>query len=123
MRPTGASQLGVATCAFVLLMFAGGGSALNAPGTSTTASSWTVYHGNPQGTGVAPSASSVILSSRAWTSPTLDGQLYGEPLVSDGRVFVASENDTVYALSAATGRVGVVSPSGHTGALVGVAMR
>jgi outer membrane protein assembly factor BamB len=105
MRPIGVTQLGVATCAFVLLMFAGGGSALNAQGTSTTASSWTVYHGNPQGTGVAPSVSSVILSSRAWTSPTLDGQIYGEPLVSGGRIFVATENDTVYALSVTTGGV------------------
>jgi outer membrane protein assembly factor BamB len=115
MRPIGVTQLGVATCAFVLLMFAGGGSALNAQGTSTTASSWTVYHGNPQGTGVAPSVSSVILSSRAWTSPTLDGQLYGEPLVSGGRIFVATENDTVYALSVTTG--GVVW-SAHLGTAV-----
>jgi outer membrane protein assembly factor BamB len=105
MRPIGVTQLGLATCAFVLLMFAGGGSALNAQGTSTTAASWTVYHGNPLGTGVAPSGSSVILSSRAWTSPTLDGQLYGEPLAFGGHVFVASENDTVYALSAASGAV------------------
>ena len=35
----------------------------------------------------------------------LDGQLYGEPLVSSGDVFVATENDTVYALSTSTGRV------------------
>ena len=34
--------------------------------------------------------------------PGLDGALYGEPLASDGRVFVATENDTVYALSAPT---------------------
>jgi outer membrane protein assembly factor BamB len=112
MGPIGVTRLGVATCAFVLLMFAGGGSALNAQGTTTTASSWTVYHGNPQGTGIAPSASSVILSSRAWTSPTLDGQIYGEPLAFDGHVFVASENDTVYALSAASG---VVVWSAHLG--------
>ncbi|HEX4163085.1 MAG TPA: PQQ-binding-like beta-propeller repeat protein [Acidimicrobiales bacterium] len=105
MRPIGVTRLGIATCAFVLLMFAGGGSALNAQGTSTMVSSWTVYHGNPQGTGVAPSVSSVILSPRAWASPTLDGQIYGEPLAFDGLVFVASENDTVYALSAASGAV------------------
>jgi outer membrane protein assembly factor BamB len=35
----------------------------------------------------------------------LDGQLYGEPLVSSGDVFVATENDTVYALSTSNGRV------------------
>jgi outer membrane protein assembly factor BamB len=69
------------------------------------AGTWTVYHGDPQGHGSAASVTSVDVKARAWTSPTLDGQVYGEPLVLDGRVFVASESDTVYALSAATGRV------------------
>ena len=73
-----------------------------AAGSGTT---WTVYHGDARGDGVAPSVSSVNLSSRAWTSPVLDGQLYGEPLSAAGRVFVATENDTVYALSAANGAV------------------
>jgi outer membrane protein assembly factor BamB len=41
----------------------------------------------------------------AWTSPALDGPVYGEPLVFRGQVFVATENDTVYALSAADGTV------------------
>jgi polyvinyl alcohol dehydrogenase (cytochrome) len=66
---------------------------------------WTVYHGDPAGSGVARPVPAVDTSARAWTSPTLDGQLYGEPLVSGGRVYVATENDTVYALSAATGAV------------------
>ena len=35
----------------------------------------------------------------------LDGEIYGEPLVSSGRVYVATEDDTVYELSAATGAV------------------
>ena len=43
--------------------------------------------------------------TRAWTSPALDGTLYGEPLVSSGHVYVATEDDTVYELSAATGAV------------------
>ncbi len=41
----------------------------------------------------------------AWTSPRLDGAVYGEPLIFDGQVLVATENDTVYDLSAATGTV------------------
>ena len=45
------------------------------------------------------------VASPAWTSPALDGQLYGEPLVSGGRIYVATENDTVDALSASTGAV------------------
>ena len=48
---------------------------------------------------------SVDVASPAWTSTTFDGALYGEPLVFGGRVFVATENDTVYALSAANGTV------------------
>jgi outer membrane protein assembly factor BamB len=74
--------------------------------TGTPPGSWTVYHRDALGDGVAPSdVASVHLSSPAWRSPVLDGQLYGEPLVLGGRVYVATENDTVYALSAATGAV------------------
>ena len=54
---------------------------------------------------MASSVTSVDVASPAWTSTTFDGALYGEPLVSGGRVFVATENDTVYALSAANGTV------------------
>ncbi len=86
-----------------------------APGSS---SSWTVYHGSPDGDGDALSPARVDVSSRAWTSPALDGTLYTEPLVLGDRVFVATENDTVYALSSVTGavlwstHVGTAVPSG-----------
>jgi polyvinyl alcohol dehydrogenase (cytochrome) len=56
---------------------------------------------------------SVDTSTQVWTSPTLDGQIYGEPLVYAGRVYVATENDTVYALSAATGAVAWSAHLGH----------
>jgi outer membrane protein assembly factor BamB len=79
---------------------------VTSPATAATAGeAWTVYHGSPQGDGVAATITSVNLSSRAWTSTSLDGELYGEPLSTGGRVFVATENDTVYALSARTGAV------------------
>jgi outer membrane protein assembly factor BamB len=64
-----------------------------------------VYHGDPAGSGVSAAAGRVDTGSRAWTSAALDGEIYGEPLVSAGRVYVATENNTVYALSAATGAV------------------
>jgi outer membrane protein assembly factor BamB len=67
--------------------------------------SWTVYHDDPAGSGVAAGVGSVDTATRAWTSPTLKGQLYGEPLVLGDLVYVATENDTVYALSAATGAI------------------
>ena len=68
-------------------------------------SSWPVYHGDPAGTGTAAPVSAVRTAAPVWASPVVDGQIYGEPLVSAGRVYVATENDTVYALSAATGAV------------------
>ncbi len=74
------------------------------PDAASVANSWTVYHGNPSGSGDATSVASVKTTSRAWTSPHL-GQLYGEPLAYSGNVYVATENDVVYALSAATGAV------------------
>src|ERR1700722_10789428 len=98
----------VAGLTAALWMTAGGpGGALSFPNASSSPGpgSWTVYHGDPAGTGTAASAGRVDTASRAWTSPALDGQLYGEPLVSAGRGYVGPENDTVYALSAASGKV------------------
>ena len=64
-----------------------------------------MYHGDPAGEGVAPLVTAVGTKAPVWTSPAVDGQIYGEPLGYAGHVFVATENDTVYALSAATGAV------------------
>ena len=80
--------------------------------------SWTVYHGNPLGSGADTSGVSFSSATNAWTSPVLDGQVYGEPLEATGRVYVATENDTIYALAADTGavlwssHVGTPVPSG-----------
>ena len=68
-------------------------------------SDWTVYHGDPAGSGLSLSVKWVDTAHATWMSPALDGQLYGEPLVFSHNVYVATENDTVYALSSATGRV------------------
>ena len=72
---------------------------------STTAGSWTVYHGNALGTGLSTAFTSVDTSRRVWTSPVLDGQLYGQPVAWANDVYVATQNDTVYALSSSAGRV------------------
>jgi hypothetical protein len=80
---------------------------------------WTVYHGNALGSGADTSGVSFSPATHAWTSPSLDGQLFGEPLEVGGRVFVATENDKVYALAANTGavlwesNVGVPVPSSY----------
>lgn len=72
---------------------------------AVAASDWTTFDHDPQRTGVDSSGNSFSPAAPAWTSPVLDGQLYGQPLIAGGRVFVATENDTVYALAADSGQV------------------
>ena len=72
---------------------------------SAVASDWTTFDQNAGRTGVDASGNSFASATQAWTSPTVDGQLYGQPLVYSGRVFAATENDTVYALAADSGQV------------------
>jgi outer membrane protein assembly factor BamB len=77
-----------------------------AGGASTSStSSWTVYHGDAEGSGDSTALSAVNTARRAWTSPSLVGQLYGEPLVYSNRVFVATEENLVYSLSATNGKI------------------
>ena len=75
------------------------------PAASGFGSNWTTYHGNAEATGAVAANTKLVPSRRAWTSPVLDGQLYGEPLVADGRVVAATENDTVYVMAANSGRI------------------
>jgi hypothetical protein len=111
----------------LLVLAAGSTGAIGAVGASgasgatphvDSTTSWTVYHGDPLGSGVDTSGVSFTSATTAWSSPVLDGQVYGEPLEATGRVYVATENDTVYALAANTGavvwssHVGTPVPSG-----------
>ncbi len=68
-------------------------------------SNWTTYHGDAEATGVQDAHTKLRPSRRAWASSVLDGQLYGEPLVADGRVVAATENNTVYVMAARSGRI------------------
>ena len=66
---------------------------------------WPTYHGNAARTGQS-SGFPILRGSlvTAWAT-TLDGAVYGQPLGLDGRVIVATEGDSVYALAPANGRV------------------
>jgi outer membrane protein assembly factor BamB len=75
------------------------------PQTSGFGTDWTTYHGDAEATGVQSAQTKLLPSRQAWTSPALDGQLYGEPLVADGRIVAATENDTVYAMAADSGHI------------------
>ena len=96
---------------------------------------WTVFDGSPlhSGDGVGVSRPAGTLQRRWVTSP-LDGAIYGQPMVAGGCLYVATEDDSVYALDASTGALrwhvhlaspvtgglpcGDISPSGITGAPV-----
>jgi polyvinyl alcohol dehydrogenase (cytochrome) len=102
----------IAASATLLLVLVWGSSAFGFTASASASASvqpadpsWTVYHGDPAGIGVAADVSSVDVASPAWTSPGLDGALYGEPVASQGQIFVATENDTVYALSGTDGAI------------------
>ncbi|HKW72623.1 MAG TPA: PQQ-binding-like beta-propeller repeat protein [Candidatus Dormibacteraeota bacterium] len=66
--------------------------------------SWTVYHRDNAHTGFDSSQSTVTGIGAGWTT-ALDGQTYVEPLIYNGFVYVATLNNTVYALHQADGTV------------------
>jgi outer membrane protein assembly factor BamB len=68
------------------------------------AANWATYHGNLARTGVDTSSPPLGNVRRTWTRQ-LDGPVYGEPLAVGRRVYVATENNTVYALSARNGGI------------------
>jgi outer membrane protein assembly factor BamB len=92
--------------AVVAVVFAPGTAAqARARHAGPAATNWTTYHANALESGIAPSTATFAHPKLDWTSPSLDGQLYGEPLVEGGLVVVATENDVVYGLNATNGSV------------------
>jgi polyvinyl alcohol dehydrogenase (cytochrome) len=94
------------------------------------AANWTTYNRTAARSGVSVSSPAAHRVRRSWTT-TVDGQVYAQPLIVGSEIIVATENDTVYALSASNGRVrwrhhlaapvtgglpcGNIDPSGITG--------
>jgi outer membrane protein assembly factor BamB len=68
------------------------------------AGDWPTYHLDNARDGNATGLASLSTLSVDWKT-SLDGKVYGQPLVVNGRVFAATENDTVYALDPHTGAV------------------
>jgi len=89
-------------------LFSSTGSAAGSQTTSAVRGSggadWTTYHTNNDRTAYLPYANFTSVT-QSWTSPTLDGLVFAEPLVYGVDVFVATENNSVYALSAQSGEV------------------
>ncbi len=85
--------------------------AISAPGATTTPSSspvadvaWLTFGAGADRRGFVTSGPNPSGLTPGWTSDELDGALYGEPVVSGGRVVVATEHDSVYAFDVATGQ-------------------
>jgi hypothetical protein len=68
------------------------------------AAAWPTFGQNARRTGAAPVLATAGALSRRWAAK-LDGAVYGQPLVVGSLVIAATENDTMYGLDAATGRV------------------
>jgi outer membrane protein assembly factor BamB len=68
------------------------------------AANWPTYHADLARTAVDRTSPPLRGPRRIW-SRQLDGQVYAEPLAVGNRVYAATENNTVYALNAANGKV------------------
>jgi PQQ-like domain len=106
-----------------------GPSGVTTPGKVSTAD-WPTFNHTPGRSGVSVSSPPAGKVRRSWTAK-VDGAAYAQPLIVGPEVIVATENDTVYALNASTGKVtwshhlaspvtsglpcGNISPSGITG--------
>lgn len=67
---------------------------------------WTTYRHDAARSGLDPSTTSIPGQfGPAWGPVSLNGAVYGEPLISGGLVVVATEADQVYALNEVTGQI------------------
>src|SRR6266568_5109749 len=78
--------------------------ATTSPTSLPSSTDWTTYHRNNARTGLVENAPDPHQLTRAW-NVQLDGAVYAEPLVVGGRVIVATEGDSLYALNRNTGQV------------------
>src|SRR6266852_8358726 len=69
-----------------------------------TSSDWPTYHQNNARIGFVAGVPAPTSLTNLWQQ-SLDGAVYAEPLVVDGEVIVATENDTLYALDASSGHM------------------
>ena len=66
---------------------------------------WPTYDGDIARTGLSSNGPAARRGAKDLESPTLDGDVYAQPLAVGGRIIVATENDSVYSLNATTGAV------------------
>src|SRR4051795_2965020 len=85
----------------MLVVAAGILGACGASGSTSDASAagnWTTFAGSNSRASVAPGAPASPRLRRRFAK-TLDGQVYAQPLIANGRIYVVTENNTVYAFT------------------------
>src|SRR4051812_2906006 len=103
------------------------------PAKASVARNWTTFGGSSSRAGIVPGAPAHPRLRRRFAK-ALDGQVYAQPLIANGRIYVATENNTIYAFSTGGRKVwqrhigqpvgggelpcGNIDPSGITGAPV-----
>ena len=101
----------IGACALVVFGLAVGGASGVAWGSPTGGSPFAGdvftydYDNTRSGDDVAATRIAGLSRNPAWNDDSLDGAVFGEPLVDDGTVYVATEADTVYAISLRTGAI------------------
>jgi outer membrane protein assembly factor BamB len=67
-------------------------------------SDWLEYHGTSARAGQGPSTPAISNPRQAWSVP-VDAAVYASPLIFNGRVIVATENNTLYSINLDRGTV------------------
>jgi polyvinyl alcohol dehydrogenase (cytochrome) len=75
------------------------------PTASASVPAWTTYRHDAGRSGIDPDSGRPVTPAQIWQTDALDGEVYGQALVYGAHVYVATENDTVYELSASTGAI------------------
>jgi outer membrane protein assembly factor BamB len=76
----------------------------SAPQASAAIPAWTTYHHDGTRSGIDPDSTTPLPPAKLWHTE-LDGGAWAEPLVYGPYVYVATQNDTIYAIETATGKV------------------
>lgn len=69
------------------------------------AADWPTYHLDRTRAGNDTTEPAGTLIGPDWTSQTLDGEVYAEPLLVGNTLVIATENDSIYGLDAPSGRI------------------
>ena len=92
-----------AICSLLLLALAAQARAAEAPGSELTNSGGDLRTGwYPNEPSITPELVSGGTFGRLWSTP-VKGQAYGQPLLDDGTLFIATEENNLYGLNPATG--------------------